>query len=655
MFKPTFLFRVLLFLFYFLLSLKYSFSQENKNADSLLNKLGTEEDYAATSNIYFELFRIYYHSHSDSAIIFAEKGIQLAEKTNNKGELALFYNASGLFYLQKVNYALSLEHLLKALKIRERLHLKKETAISMNNIGLVYQQTGNYKQGSNYFNKALNINKELKNEEGISLNLDNLSITYSLQKDFNTALLFGLESLKGKRKLNDSVSIAATLSNIGNIFDERKEFDKALIYYSEALVISKKMNDTKGVAIRLVNIGELYKQTNKIDSAYRYFKMSLKFSIEINDLELMSENYLALSEIFFLQKKYKEAYEYHTKFYVLTDSMFNQKKAEQISEMTGKYETEKKQKEIELLNKESEKQAAIGIEQSQKKNMIIFSVIVGLCLVTIFSIFQFNRFNVTRKQKWTIEEKQKEITDSINYAKRIQTAILPPDSYWKEKLPESFVLYQPKDIVSGDFYWVENINDFVLFAAADCTGHGVSGALVSVVCSNALNRVVKEFDITEPAKILDKTRELVLETFEKSNEEVKDGMDISLCCLNTKTNELHWSGANNPLWYIRANHIYEIKGDKQPIGKNDNPRPFTMHKIELQQGDSIYIFTDGYADQFGGVKGKKFMYKPLKELLVSIQNKAIDEQHKILHQNFISWKGDTEQTDDILLIGLKII
>jgi serine phosphatase RsbU (regulator of sigma subunit) len=179
--------------------------------------------------------------------------------------------------------------------------------------------------------------------------------------------------------------------------------------------------------------------------------------------------------------------------------------------------------------------------------------------------------------------------------------------------------------------------------------------MVSVVCSNALNRTVKEFGITEPDKILDKTRELVLETFAKSESDIKDGMDISLCSLNMKTRELKWSGANNPLWYIRENVLNEIKGDKQPIGKNDNPKPFTLHTIQLQKEDTIYIFTDGYADQFGGEKNKKFMYKPLKNLLTEIHQEPLEIQKEVLEQKFTSWKGDTEQTDDVLIIGLRII
>ncbi|MCC7332156.1 MAG: tetratricopeptide repeat protein [Flavobacteriales bacterium] len=632
----------------------FCYSQHSTIIDSLNFEIKKESNSSKKLNSYFELVKEYYAVLSDSTVIVALKGIELAEKINDKPKVALFHNAIGMFYLQKTDYALALQHHLTSLKIRENLLLKKEIAISINNIGLVYQKIGNFEQSLNYFQKALEINKELKNKEGISLNLGNLSIIYSQQKDFEKAIMFAEKSLQEKRKLNDSASISATLSNIGNIYYEIQEFDNSLKYLSEALIISKKINYMKGVAIRLINIGELYKKKNNIDSAYIYFNSSLDISKKINDLELTAKNYQALSDIFYERKKYKEAYEYHKKFFTLSDSVFNQNVSEQISEMSAKYETEKKQKEIELLNKENEKQTAIAEEQSKKKNIIIFSSIAGLLLVTVFSLFLFNRFNLTKKQKAIIEEKQQEITDSITYAKRLQTAILPPDNYWKKHLPESFVMYQPKDIVSGDFYWLEDVNDLVLFASADCTGHGVSGAMVSVICSNALNRTVKEFGITEPSKILNKIRELVLETFEKSESDIKDGMDISLCSLNTKTNELLWSGANSPLWYIRENELNEIKPDKQPIGKTDNPKPFTTHKIELLKGDTIYIFTDGYADQFGGEKGKKFMYKPLKNLLQEIHKESLSTQKEHLQQHFANWKGTTEQTDDVLIIGVRI-
>ncbi|NQV53997.1 MAG: SpoIIE family protein phosphatase [Flavobacteriales bacterium] len=259
-------------------------------------------------------------------------------------------------------------------------------------------------------------------------------------------------------------------------------------------------------------------------------------------------------------------------------------------------------------------------------------------------------------QRELLEEKNKEITDSITYAKRIQEAILPPLRNVLKALPNSFVLYKPKDIVAGDFYWMESLGDWVVFAAADCTGHGVPGAMVSVVCNNALNRSVREFGLDQPAAILDKTLELVLEQFESSDEEVKDGMDIALCALNTKTRTLQYAGAQNPLWIkrISSTELEEIKPDKQPIGKYSDPKPFTNHTLQLEAGDTFYIFSDGYADQFGGPKGKKLKYKPFKELLLSINSKAMEEQKQIIDHRFEAWKGDLEQVDDVCVIGVRV-
>ncbi len=257
-------------------------------------------------------------------------------------------------------------------------------------------------------------------------------------------------------------------------------------------------------------------------------------------------------------------------------------------------------------------------------------------------------------QKEIIELKNHEITDSINYAKRIQSAILPPINEFQKQFNESFVLYQPKDIVSGDFYWISRQNDFVCVAAADCTGHGVPGAMVSVVCANALNRVVNELKMLEPGKILDKARDLIIETFEKAEGEVKDGMDISICTINKKTNEVQWSGANNPLWYFSSGKFIQIVGDKQPVGKHMLAKPFTTHSLQLSAGDSLYMFTDGYADQFGGPKGKKFKYKQLSAVICENVDLPSEKQHGQLLDTMENWKGNLEQVDDILVIGIKL-
>ena len=296
-----------------------------------------------------------------------------------------------------------------------------------------------------------------------------------------------------------------------------------------------------------------------------------------------------------------------------------------------------------------------------KEELVFFKIMNVTCsaAITYFLTFYFKAANEEYessliKMNELVNEKNKEITDSIQYAKHIQNGILPSTSIINACLPQSFVCYKPKDIVAGDFYWIEEKDEYIIFAACDCTGHGVPGAMVSVICSNALNRAVKEFGLLQPGDILTKVRELVVQTFERSESEVKDGMDISLCAWNKTTNELLWAGANNPLWYVQNKQMKIISPDKQPIGKTDNPMPFTTHKIQLNTGDCIYVFTDGYADQFGGDKGKKFKTKQLQDILTANSHKEMEEQKDILEKSLSEWKGNLEQIDDVLIIGVRI-
>lgn len=314
----------------------------------------------------------------------------------------------------------------------------------------------------------------------------------------------------------------------------------------------------------------------------------------------------------------------------------------------------------------SDRQLIIEQEKKEKQKVISYAIGGGLVLVLGFLLFVFNRLRVTRNQKVVIEnqrdkvniqkteieEQHKEIKDSMEYAKRIQSAILPPSKLVKEYLQQSFILYKPKDIVAGDFYWMEHIGGKVLFAAADCTGHGVPGAMVSVICNGALNRSVREFELSEPGKILDKAREIVIQEFEKSEEEVKDGMDIALCSLEGM--KLEYAGAHNPLWIVRKGEIIETKANKQPIGKFDKQTGYITHSFDLEVGDTIYIFSDGYVDQFGGEKGKKFKAKAFRNLLLSIQEKSMEEQKILIDDAFEAWRGSLEQIDDVCVIGVRV-
>lgn len=258
------------------------------------------------------------------------------------------------------------------------------------------------------------------------------------------------------------------------------------------------------------------------------------------------------------------------------------------------------------------------------------------------------------KQKDEIAAKSEDILDSIVYAKRIQNTILPDKSLLQNSFNEHFVLYKPKDIVSGDFYWAKKVDNTIFWSAIDCTGHGVPGAFVSIVGNNGLLRSVNEFKAANPAAILNKLRDIVIESFESQDGDVKDGMDIALCSYDISTNKIQFAGANNPCVIIRNGEVLETKADKQPIGSFTEAKPFTNHVLEVQKGDCIYLYTDGYVDQFGGVKNKKLKSRPFKNFLVDIHHLPMTEQHERLEVFFEEWRGENEQIDDVCIFGVKI-
>ena len=305
------------------------------------------------------------------------------------------------------------------------------------------------------------------------------------------------------------------------------------------------------------------------------------------------------------------------------------------------------------------------LQELNESQRLIAGGFFGILLLTVLILRSHNRQIRQRKllaiqneeisaQKDIIAAKNEEIVESIQYARNIQQAILPPARLVHTYLEKSFIFYLPKDIVAGDFYWMERRNNKIFFAAADCTGHGVPGAMVSVMCHNALNRSTREFNLTDAGAILDNTRQLVIEEFSKSEQQMKDGMDISLCAIDIHTLDLSWAGANNPLWVIRDGELMETKADKQPVGNHISMRPFTSHQISLQKGDRIYVFTDGIQDQFGGPKGKKFKVAQLRSLILSLQEKPISAHHQFIMEAFQSWKGELEQVDDVCMIGVEI-
>lgn len=593
------------------------------------------------------------------------KALKIFEGSGNKKGIATCYGNIGLVYQYQSNYPKALEYLLKALQILEGIGNKKGTGTCYVNIGNVFLNQSNYTKALEYYLKALKIHEEINNKKGISACYGNIGLIYKAQFKYSLALEYFLKDLKIGEEIGDKKGISSSYGNIGAVYYFQTNYPKALEYYLKALKLREETGDKLGIGTCYVNLAELFIEMKDFKKVIQYSDSCIKISKEIGDIDAERYGYNYLSTAYSKTGRYKEAYINHVKFKKLTDSIFNEENSKQLGDMKTNFEVQKK--EVELKAK-SEAQQSIAAEEKKRQKFVTYSVAGLLILVMLFAGFMFNRFKISQRQKKIIElqkdeveqqkhlveEKQKEIVDSITYAKRLQLAILPSYEELRKHLPEIFLLYKPKDIVAGDFYWMEHLDGIIYIAAADSTGHGVPGAMVSVVCSNALNRAVKEFGLRETGQILDKTRDLVLETFAKSSNEVKDGMDISLLSIDKSKKQIYWSGANNQLLYISNKQLLEIKPNKQPIGKTDNPSPFKTHSIEFIKGNIFYLLTDGFSDQFGGLRGKKYKYKQLQEKLLANYDKPLEEQKMFLEKDFDVWMGGLEQVDDVTIIGIKI-
>ncbi len=594
-----------------------------------------------------------------NAMEYAHKGLKIQKEISDKHGIANSLNNLGSLNEQKGNISKALECYYKSLKIGDKIVMPN----TFNNLGRIYKNQEDFPKALEYFQKSFQKFEENGNEIEGCISLNNIGTIYRDQGNYSKALEYFNKSLKISQDRDFQVGKAYCFSNIGSTYSKQEKFSEALIYFHKSLKVFEEIVNKNGIAISLYKVGNAYSHQEQLKEALAYGLRCLSISTEMgNPINIKRASGL-LSTVYEKQGTGLKALEMYKLNIKMKDSLNNEATQKATIRQQTKYEFEKVQA---VKEKEHEKQLEVEQEAKSKQQVITYATSCGLGLVGIFLFFVMNRLKVTRKQK-TVIEKQKgvveeahqEIKDSITYAKRIQSAILPPAKLVKEYLKESFILYKPKDVVAGDFYWMESVaptsnnkETKVLYAAADCTGHGVPGAMVSVVCNNALNRSVREYGLTDVGAILDKTREIVIAEFEKSEEDVKDGMDIALCSVEGM--KLQYAGAHNPLWIIRNGEIIETKANKQPIGQFDNPEPYTTHNFDLEQGDSIYVFSDGYIDQFGGEKGKKFKSKAFRELLLSIQDKSMEAQNTILDEAFETWRGNLEQIDDVCVIGVRV-
>jgi tetratricopeptide (TPR) repeat protein len=630
----------------------------------------------------------YVKGNYSQALEYNNTGLKIAEELSDKSLQARFLGNIGVVYDNQSDYPKALEYYFKALKIDEELGNKNGIVRHLGNIGVVYDNQSDYPKALEYYFKALKIAEELGDKRSMAINLGNIGIVYHNQSDYPKALEYYFKALKIFEELGDKRSMAYDLGYIGNVYYNQSDYPKALAYYLKALKIAEELGDKRSMAINLGNIGNLYRIIGKFKESEKYLKQALALSDSLGTLDITRGNEYRLSKLYDTLGQYKLAYIHLEKYIAIHDSIDNNEKRNKINNITNKFEWEKKEV---LINAEREKEKALFEANQRRNKIIIISVTIGIIMLAVFLVFVYRSLRITRKQKAIIElqkqeverqksevEKQKEIAeqqkaqveaqkkiiedknkdimDSINYALRIQQAILPDDKKWNRLLPDSFKLYLPKDVLAGDFYWLEENENYIYLAAADCTGHGVPAAMVSVVCSSALTKAVLEDKLTNTNEILDRVKEIVVEKLSSNEGQLRDGMDVCLVRINKNNRkEIQYSGANRPLYIIKANGVLEeLSPDKQTIGWTEETNPFKAENKVLEQGDMLYLTTDGYADQFGGEKGKKFKAANLKKLLLSIQNESMEQQKTILQQTFNQWKANLEQVDDVLVMGVSI-
>jgi serine phosphatase RsbU (regulator of sigma subunit) len=601
---------------------------------------------------------------------------QIQKELGNKKGIANAYTNFGNIYYFQGNFPEALKSGLAGLKVREEIGDEKGISDSYINVGSVYVKLHNYPEALKYYNTSMRISRKLGLKPNIALNYLCIGDVNEAVGQYEEGIKNFLAGAKIFKETGDNYNLASCYYAIGVAHTKHGELSTALLYLDTAFTIQTLTGDKQGLAFTLTRLGETSILLKDTKEGRKKINQALSLAIQLKLLETKRDCYLAFASLDSLEGDWKQAFADNKHYIIYRDSLTNEANTKKTVQAQMQYDFDKKEG---LAKAEQEKKDALAGEEKNRQKVITYLISSGLIIVLVLAGFIFRGYRQKQKantiilqqkqeversketiehQKHIVEEKQKEILDSISYAQRLQKAILPRRRDIHKSFPNSFVLYRPKDIVAGDFYWSSTHRSSSLnvtfIAAADCTGHGVPGAMVSIVCSNALNRAVKEFGLTDPGLILDKVREVVIETFEKSDSEVKDGMDISLAAIDQAKGEIKWAGANNPLWYIQGGEMKEITANKQAIGKTDNPKPFTTHTLNLDPGDSIYLFTDGFPDQFGGPKGKKLKYKLFQEIIVQKHGSSFMDLKKDLETTFDDWKGELEQIDDVCVIGIKI-
>lgn len=582
------------------------------------------------------------------------EAIRLCQSGGNDEDLYNAFLEAGNIAYTKGNHPGAIDYFSKAQKEAVRLGKKPAEASCSNNIANIYYAQGDFAHALVRYEEARKVYTGIGNKLYSALALDNMANCYQVMGKQDTAMIIHLQAFHEVEAIGDSAQLADIAINMSVAYIDGGAPEKALAYLDRAYALAKGENYLPGQVVALLNYSEAYMKMQEPEKAIESAKQAAELAEHAGMNEYTLYAYEQLAKISEMQGKPADALAFYKKYISVRDTLFSSEKQQLIAEMSAKYETDKKDGEISELTKDK-----------ARKQLLLLYLGGGLAIVLLFSIVLI-RVNTARRkankllgeQNRVIAEKNKDITDSITYARRIQQSVMPDEQLLRGAVSDYFILNRPRDIVSGDFYWIAKKENRVYIAVADCTGHGVPGALVSVIGLNMLNKIIEMPGRPSPSEVLELLHMLVMQALHKDSgtHGAQDGMDIGLLCIDRAANKAFFSGAARPLYYSTNGEVKTIRGDRYSIAgeKKAGDAVYVGHEIPLAGRTVFWLCSDGYADQFGEASGKKFMTKRFQELLSSVAQDTMEVQKMKIEEAFLSWKGTLGQVDDVLVAGVEI-
>lgn len=628
---------------------------------------------------------MYYSNESDSALFYAKYALKIAEKIKDGKLQVQSHNViAGILSLQG-HHDLAADEYFLTIQLAEK-HDPSKIAMGYANLGHIFKMINNLPKCREYSQKAYDQAKKQKDTSIMIMTSNLLGLVDHHEQKHQSAISHFNEGMELAKIRHDIQRESQLAFNLANTYFDIKEYKKGFELYYYAIDITKGYEGYHSTAISFHGLAEAYFDVRQMKLAKQFADSALHYSLLSESFDVIMESYNLLANIAKEEKKYFDAYTYLTSAFAYKDSMNLSQLNAAALDAEDQFNKKKERMKDSLLQVQHELEVSnerkVNDQKIKTRDTLIWLIGIVLILVTLGIYLLYKNMKEVQRQKdlvshqkEEIQEQHNEIKDSINYAKRIQDAVISKAAGFDKISDDNFVMFLPKNVVSGDFYWSHTFeNGNSIWAVGDCTGHGVPGAFMSLLGIGFLNEIVIENGTTDPGAILDQLRLKIIQAIEQKDEvSSTDGMDIGVCFFDKLSNKLKYAGANNALWVIKtsaieeSNHIklfnpnadkfclYEILPDKMPIGKYfKTPPPFTTKEITLESGDEVILLSDGYADQFGGPNGKKFKYSPLKQLLLDTASLKMEEVNSKLISTFEEWKGKEEQVDDICLVGIRI-